>query len=434
MNGIEKYIDYVLEVRGMALVQSARKKTLKKLLTLVSKGNKQLYTVEMFRETDSSTTLWIPRQLVKSYQILPDLPEHRVSFNTNIKLRPEQQMIVNQWLDSYYPYGGIIQAQTGSGKTVMAIWLMHHIGYKPLIIVPTDRLMSQWKERLLQFTDLKSEDIGIIRQNICQYDRKVVIGMLHSLAMKEDYPSEMYGAFSLLCVDEVHKLHAEVFSRIVKKFNTRIALGLSATPRSKTGMEKVFLWGIGDVVAKSDLQVAKPKIRIIKYKGVDVHHVGCVFNGELSLGKYLNKLARSSKRTKLIASAIRVLYKEGHHILVLSDRLKILKDLKTILTEEDIPSKDVGLFTGQVKQLDRRILLGTYGSAGLGADIPRLTALIFATPRTDIVQPLGRVTRIKGATPVVIDVIDSASNIMTKWANARLREYRKYTSDIKVVL
>ena len=47
---------------------------------------------------------------------------------------------------------------------------------------------------------------------------------------------------------ECHHLGAEVFSKCMAKVASKYMLGLSATPKRKDGLSKVFEWYIGDIV------------------------------------------------------------------------------------------------------------------------------------------------------------------------------------------
>jgi superfamily II DNA or RNA helicase len=44
--------------------------------------------------------------------------------------------------------------------------------------------------------------------------------------------------------------------------------------------------------------------------------------------------------------------------------------------------------------------------AAEGLDIPSLTTLILATPKSDIIQSVGRILRTKHSNPLIIDIID----------------------------
>jgi len=214
-------------------------------------------------------------------------------------------------------------------------------------------------------------------------------------------------------------------------FNCKYRLGLSATPRRKDGMENIFMWHIGPIV--SETRVVKSDVGVVAahYQGRDASHDGCVWGGKLNLGRYLNRLERSGDRNAKIAQLILTSFRKREgRILMLSDRLGLINRVKASLITHGISGSDIGLFTGSTKQVDRRVLLGTYGSAGLGADLPTLEVLVLATPRTDIEQAIGRVLR--HDRPLVVDVVDDASTIMTKWFEfGRMRYYRRIKATVK---
>jgi len=423
----------VKKIKAYALIETELVAELKRKLTVRSTG-KKLFTLKLY--TEDNEGFWVPRTLVSNSGIKVEECKSWYAakqIQSNIILRPEQQELKDSFLSalsSYSPYGGILSSKTGSGKTVIMIDILTVLGGKTLIVVPTTFLMNQWKSQILKFTNLTEDDIGIIQQNRCEVNKKsVVIGMLHSLAMKK-YTKEIYSAFHNVLFDEIHRIPTEVFSKAVSLFHAKYLLGTSATPRRKDGTENVFKYSIGNVIAKSTQLVSKPKVILLPYVGLDTNHLDCVYRGELSLGKYMNRLEQSRPRTVLLANIVYSLYKKNEDILLLSDRIQMLQNIKQLLIEAGVPKNIIGLLIANQKESDKKIILGTYGSAGLGADIPRLSALVFATPRTDIEQPFGRVTRVAGRTPVVIDVVDIASSIMLKWMYSRLKFYKTHAGEV----
>ena len=63
-------------------------------------------------------------------------------------------------------------------------------------------------------------------------------------------------------------------------------------------------------------------------------------------------------------------------------------------------------------------------TASEGLDIKSLTTLILATPKTDIVQSVGRILRQKHAQPLVVDIIDS-HDVFQKQFKQRKTFYNK---------
>ena len=58
--------------------------------------------------------------------------------------------------------------------------------------------------------------------------------------------------------------------------------------------------------------------------------------------------------------------------------------------------------------------------ASEGLDIKTLTTLVFATPKTDIEQAVGRILRVKHTRPLVIDIIDKHELFKKQWLKRRL--------------
>lgn len=428
----------VICVKRMAKInvsQSFIVKGIKEELTI--KNTRSEKVIELFQIVEPfADTLLVPRSYLQKCKTKVTGKWSKLKGASNIMLAPEQTKIINGYLKSLLvnKYGAIIDAPTGSGKTVMGIKISYLHKLKTLIVVPTDSIMKQWIKQLQTFTNLKREDIGIIKQNICEYkDKQFVIAMVHTLAKEKKYDKELYDYFGHVIFDEVHLIGAETFSRAAPMFNCKVRTGLSATPVRKDGMEKVFLYHIGPIVESNISIPVIPKVIIINYPNPASSHSNCFWGGELSLGKYFNKLAKIDHRNQIIAKHIKMAYDKGHEILVLSDRIIQLKYIEGVLLSNGIPQKDIGLIIHKIKQTEQRIRLGTYGSAGIGLDIPELTCLVFATPRADVVQAAGRLTRKKKnkKQPIIVDIVDTFSSIMVGWWKFRMKLYNKYDTEIK---
>jgi len=62
-------------------------------------------------------------------------------------------------------------------------------------------------------------------------------------------------------------------------------------------------------------------------------------------------------------------------------------------------------------------------------DIKTLTTLVLASPKTDVVQAVGRILRIKHEMPLIIDIVDSHSTFINQWKKRRAY-YRSQGYDI----
>lgn len=407
----------------------------RRALTLQPSGTEKL--IAQYRKHPTfPNRLFIPRALVAKSGL--DVEGHelwdRVVFPSNIKYRDGQEETIESFMQALAerqsPYGGIMQAVTGAGKTVMAIDVMRRIGLRTLIVVPRTSLVEQWRDRIKQYTGLKDSDIGLVQGQNWDYNKPVVIAMIHTLAQQlGNFPKQFYRMFGFVIFDECHTVGAETFSLTAPMFRSKYRMGLSATPRRSDGMDRVFYWHLGPITARYTKLQAQARIRILPYVGSDTDHAGLIWGGNLNLGRYLNRIARSTGRMDFLTRIVSALDSKGHDILVLSDRINHLNMLRFKLLARGVDDSKIGFLTGSVKQLDRKIILGTYGSAGMGVDIPRLTALVLATPRADIEQAVGRVLR--QGSPIVIDLVDVTSKIMLGWAGARMKFYRKITANIQ---
>ena len=73
-----------------------------------------------------------------------------------------------------------------------------------------------------------------------------------------------------------------------------------------------------------------------------------------------------------------------------------------------------------------KIIVATYAMAAEALDIKTLTTLVLATPKTDIVQAVGRILRVKHERPMVVDIIDSHEVFLSQW-----QKRRKYYNENK---
>jgi len=375
--------------------------------------------------------LYIPRALADGCKVIGDW--EKLGATSKLVPRPGQGEVITKFMNKLrqWPYGGIIQSSTGTGKTVMALDIACKIGLTTLIIVPRTTLMKQWKDQILKWTDAKPEDIGEVQgPDFNVSGKKFVVAMIHTLTQHRDRYDESFTSWpGLVVVDECHVISSETFSKVAPLFNCKVRLGLSATPVRKDGLARIFYWHLGPILAKFEKLQAAPRFRLVDYNGQDTSSTGCVWAGKLNLGRYFNRVAASEPRLQLVAKLIYSLSVKGEDILVLSDRIVHLENLKKVLTQKGADPTQIGFLTGKIKQLDKKIILGTYGAAGMGVDIPRLTALVLATPRADIIQPIGRVLR--QGSPIIIDIVDTASQIMAGWSRHRIRHYATITQDIK---
>ena len=140
---------------------------------------------------------------------------------------------------------GIIKAPTGSGKTIMASYLIRHVGYKTLILIHTLDLVNMWKYSLTKtFGPSFGDTIGIFGGGKKLKDvinKNIIIGTYQSSLKEENIKQLRNGGFGFACLDECHHVACDTFKLVVNNLFIPYKLGLSATPRRLDGKdEEIF--------------------------------------------------------------------------------------------------------------------------------------------------------------------------------------------------
>ncbi len=391
--------------------------------------------------SENDTKLYIPKIFGYDKIGKPELNRvpHGQSINLqfNGKLRPNQIEPVNVCMKAFKETGGgILSLPCAFGKTAIALYLLSKLGGKTLIIVHKEFLMNQWKERIEEF--LPGARVGIIQQDKIQIeDKDIVIAMLQSISMKE-YAMNTFDSFTTIIIDEAHHINSKVFSQALKKINSQYMLGLSATPVRKDGLTKVFKWYIGDIVYSrkhTDINTVHVERLIIKSDNEYYNKEYVNYKGKVMMPKMINNICANLNRTKIIVYWIKELLQEERKIIVLSDRRAHLEDIYKLLYEDGI--KSVGYYVGGMKQknLDisstKNVILSTYIMSSEGLDIPGLDTEILSSPKSDIIQSVGRILRKKHEflEPKIIDVVDTFSLFETQ----AVKRNKLYTSREYVV-
>lgn len=327
---------------------------------------------------------------------------------------------------------------TVTHNTSMAIYVACKLAKKTLVVVHKEFLLQQWKERIQQFAP--GARVGIIKAQKIDVDCKdFVIGSLQSLSMKE-YDESLFGRFGFVVVDEVHHTSAEVFSQALKKLNATYSLGLSATPKRRDGLTKVFLWHLGDIVYNISKRTDSVRVEIVEYFDPDPAYSREQFmsRGKLNSARMINQICDHAPRVEfvvdLIASALSC--EPNRRFLVLTDRRGHVDALVDAVRARGVESAAYygGLKESQLKIAEKKqVIVLTYAYASEGLDIPGMDSLVFASPKTSIEQSAGRILRAKpedrAHTPLIIDVVDAFS-VFPNQAKKRVAYYKKCKYEI----
>lgn len=301
---------------------------------------------------------------------------------------------------------GVLSLPCGYGKTTVALALASRLGFRTLVIVHKEFLANQWRERIKQFCPGTS--VGIIQQNKIDIDHPFVIGMLQSISMKE-YSYETFEKFGTVIIDEAHHVCAQVFSQALFKMCPNHIYGLSATPIRKDGLTMILDWFIGPVFFSVETENrGNVKVHIEPYKCEKFEEAPPTSRfGKILMSTMITELTEIEERNDILIKLIEKIVKDpSRHLLVLSDRRNHCFYLHEVFKNSS------GLYLGGMKQKDldesskKKIIFATYSQAHEGLDIPSLNTLLLATPKSDIVQSIGRIMRGTKGSPVIYDIWD----------------------------
>jgi superfamily II DNA or RNA helicase len=330
-----------------------------------------------------------------------------------------------------HPFGGaIFEVKTGGGKTFILLETARRLGLKTLVIVHTTVLMKQWMEEIRKF--MPNWSVGVIQGSTCDTkNNDICVAMLQSVALGEDYPEWVYDEFGTICFDETHLVASTEFKKALFKFRARYVLGASGTLARKDRAENVFKYGIGKVVeGMEEIQVLSPTIYM-----VDTNHCWTEGRGELDRQKnyFLKAITEDTARNELIVQNTVKAALSGRHVLVLSERVGHVESLfRMIITRLIDQGISVGMMVGSSSDCERavaiesQVIIATLQLVGVGFNVPRLDTLIMATPIQSMEQAVGRVLRHSPdkKAPIVVDLVDSGSEIGTIFGLSRMKKYR----------
>ncbi|THB77577.1 MAG: DEAD/DEAH box helicase [Desulfobulbaceae bacterium] len=350
------------------------------------------------------------------------LPEIDLSFKAS--LRDYQEVAVEQICSRSF---GVLEAGTGSGKTIMALAAICQRKQPTIIIVHTKELLYQWQERIRNFL---GEEAGLIGDG--KFDLKpITVAIVNSARKKIE---QLVHSFGHLIVDECHRVPAALFTDVVTHFDCYFLLGLSATAfRSDEGMTRLIYYFMGDRVHRVDqmhLQVtgAVVKPRMIRNKTTFTYG----YRGDYQA--LVTALTKHEGRNRQIADDIIAVVNErpDETVLVVSDRVSHCQTFESLLAHQGF---EVSLLTGQVSADKRseiveevqngkvQILIATLQLISEGFDCPGLSTLFLTTPITfegRLLQVIGRIMRpAENKTATVFDYVDDAIPTLRRSAAAR---------------
>lgn len=245
---------------------------------------------------------------------------------------------------------------------------------------------------------------------------------------------------SAVIADECHTAKADVLKNLLTQSlgHVPVRWGLTGTIPKEDFAAKSILVSIGDVTNKISTSELQEK-GVLANCNVNIKQL--IDHGEYkTYQEELKYIVTNPARIEYIADMISQI-KDSGNTLVLVDRIKTGEMLLEKLIELGIDESKVVFISGSVKDakrkeayddvktIDNKIILATYGVASVGINIIRLYNLVLIEPGKSFVrvmQSIGRGLR-KGSDKNHIEVYDICSNL--KFSKRHLTKRKRFYSD-----
>ncbi len=338
----------------------------------------------------------------KHYHKDPDIVDRRrllpeVDFVFSGELRPYQQHAVDAAENRSF---GVIEAGTGSGKTVMALALIAVRRQPTLVVVHTRELLYQWQQRAEKFLGISTGLIGDGKFDI----QPLTIAIVNTARKRVGELTEHFGQ---LVVDECHRVPATLFTDVVSAFDCHYLLGLSATAfRSDNQMTKLIYYFMGERLHRVD-QNELMKTGAILAPEIIRRATGFSFNYRGDYQALIKALVSHEGRNQQILSDIEdvAAQKDCGTILVVSDRVNHCRffveklqarGMKAELLAGIQSPETRASIVDDVMRGEVQVLVATLQLISEGFDCPGLSTLFLLTPISfegRLLQVIGRIMR-----------------------------------------
>ena len=361
--------------------------------------------IELFKQHKLDTT-YIDKRFI----------QEEIFLNVTYKLRDDQNYAIEAINKKDF---SLCIAPPGFGKTLIGAKMIETRAVNTLIIANKNMLLDQWIDRFIEYFGYEKKDIGFLGKSKNKLNNKLDIATMQSLKNNTDIIKN----YSFVIVDECHHIPALTFEKILKSFEGKYILGLSATPNRKDGMQEIIFQQIGSVAYEVKSKKTKQNNKL---KVVTTDFESNVDN----FADLISELINDKQRNHLILEQIKMYH--NRKILLLTDRIEHIENLEHLLDVENI--EYISIHGSQKKNVQQEnmnavsnatLVLATTSYFGEGIDFPHLNTIILATPISyygRLVQYLGRIGR-SGDDCLAIDILDDKNGFTSSAYRKRKEGY-----------
>ena len=342
---------------------------------------------------------------------------------------------------------GVFVSPPGTGKTILAIYLIAKRKINTLILTHRKPLMEQWRQQLAMFLGVEPQTIGQIGGGKDKATGIIDVAMLQSLERK-GIVKDMAADYGFVIVDECHHTSAVSFERVLAQVKAKYVLGLTATPYRRDGHQPIIHMQCGSVIYQVKHKDAMRHIS--RYQVIAKSTEFTYTETEKSaIHDLWPVLVSDAKRNDMIVADVRKVIEEGRFPIILTERREHI-DILADRFKEFV--NHLAILHGGVKIKARReiltnlrncserskAILATGSYIGEGFDDPRLDTLFIVMPisfKGKVVQYAGRLHRqFKGKEAVYIyDYVDSNVPVLATMYKRRLKTYKAMGYEMSIV-
>lgn len=352
-----------------------------------------------------------------------------------------------------------VNSTTGSGKTFITVATMCFTGARTIIITNSIDWLNQWKDRILEYTQLDEKQIYMLTgsasiHKILNRDPLQYQVILASHATIRSY-GDKYGwnaidelfkylKCSFKVYDEAH-LYFDNMCKIDFHSNTKKTLYLTATPaRSSKEENQIYQMYFKNIPSislfneETDPHVNYCAIHFNSHpSAMDIN--SCKNQYGFDRNKYVSYVTSRPNFLKLVTVLIDMVYNINGKILIyIGTNAGIMEVYNHIIAQFPFLNGYIGIYTSAVEKdvkeinLYNKIILSTTKSCGAASDIKDLRCVInLAEPFKSEVLAKQTLGRCREDNTLYIDVIDTGFFFTKKYYEAKKPIFSVYAKSCK---
>ena len=413
---------------------------------------------------------WVRNCFDEKYYHRENCHEYNKIENIEIKYRPrdEQQVQALQFMCGVNEYEEnldftqlSVNLNTGKGKTYCSIATIAFFKIKSMIITASNSLLSQWKDEIIKYTNLKEKDVIQIKGSdninmiLSGYSQKANNASIYlcshgtlksfgdSYGWDKVYELFKYLGIGLKFFDEAH---TNFDNMLMIDYHTNVwkTYYVTATPGRSNFKEnriyKVSLKNVPYIDLFDEKNDPHTSYIAIKWNSrptpMDISK--CKNQYGLDRMKYIDFITRNPEFYKMMRVIMELVIKcNGRVLMYIGTNEGILRVYHWIGTNYPEFLGDIGIFSSLVpndqklEEKKKKLLLSTTKSAGLGEHIEglKMTILLAEPFKSEIIarQTLGRT---RDDNTMYIELVDMGFRYIRKFYYNKLPVFNKYASDV----